>query len=38
VDQALYAVAMETYIGGLSTRKFITLPASLGSQSGIYKL
>ena len=37
VDQALYAVIMEAYIGGVSTRKVDALVAALGSQSGISK-
>jgi len=37
VDQALYAVIMEAYINGVSTRKVDTLVAALGSQSGISK-
>lgn len=37
VDQALYAVIMEAYIGGVSTRKVDSLVAALGSQSGISK-
>jgi putative transposase len=37
VDQALYAVIMEAYIGGGSTRKVDALGAALGSQSGISK-
>ncbi len=36
-DQALYAVIMEAYIGGVSTRKVDALVAALGSQSGISK-
>jgi transposase-like protein len=35
VDQALYAVVMEAYIGGVSTRKVDALVAVLGVQSGI---
>jgi transposase-like protein len=35
VDQALYAVIMEAYIGGVSTRKVDALVAALGVQSGI---
>jgi putative transposase len=35
VDQALYAVIMEAYIGGVSTRKVDALVGALGSQSGI---
>ena len=35
VDQALYAVVMEAYIGGVSTRKVDALVAALGVQSGI---
>ena len=37
VDQALYAVIMEAYIGGVSTRKVDALVAALGSKSGISK-
>lgn len=37
VDQALYAVIMEAYIGGVSTRKVDALVAALGVQSGISK-
>ncbi|NQW38892.1 MAG: transposase, partial [Cyanobacteria bacterium] len=37
VDQALYAVIMEAYISGVSTRKVDSLVAALGSQSGISK-
>ncbi len=37
VDQALYAVIMEAYIGGVSTRKVDALVSALGSQSGISK-
>ena len=37
VDQALYGVVMEAYIGGISTRKVDALVTSLGSGSGIYK-
>ncbi len=37
VDQALYAVIMEAYISGLSTRKVDALVAALGVQSGISK-
>ena len=35
VDQALYAVVMEAYVGGISTRKVEALVAALGVQSGI---
>jgi len=35
VDQALYGVVMEAYIGGVSTRKVDALVAALGVQSGI---
>jgi transposase-like protein len=35
VDQALYGVVMEAYIGGISTRKVDALVAALGVQSGI---
>ncbi|MFN6354741.1 MAG: IS256 family transposase [Cyanobacteriota bacterium] len=37
VDQALHAVIMEAYIGGVSTRKVDALVNALGSQSGISK-
>jgi putative transposase len=37
VDQALYAVIMEAYINGVSTRKVDALVSALGSQSGISK-
>jgi len=37
IDQALYAVIMEAYIGGVSTRKVDALVGALGSQSGISK-
>jgi hypothetical protein len=37
VDQALHAVIMEAYIGGVSTRKVDALVSALGSQSGISK-
>jgi putative transposase len=37
VDQALDAVIMEAYIGGVSTRKVDSLVSALGSQSGISK-
>ena len=37
VDQALYAVVMEAYAAGVSTRKIDSLVAALGSQSGISK-
>jgi putative transposase len=37
VDQALYAVIMEAYIHGVSTRKVDALVSALGSQSGISK-
>ncbi|MFM7086643.1 MAG: IS256 family transposase, partial [Cyanobium sp.] len=37
VDQALYAVIMEAYIGEVSTRKVDALVGALGSQSGISK-
>jgi transposase-like protein len=33
VDQALYAVVMEAYVAGVSTRKVDALVAALGSQS-----
>lgn len=34
VDQALYAVVMEAYVAGVSTRKVDALVAALGSQAG----
>ena len=37
MDQALYAVVMEAYVAGVSTRKVDALVAALGSQSGISK-
>jgi len=37
IDQALYAVVMEAYVGGLSTRKVDALVEAMGSQSGISK-
>jgi hypothetical protein len=37
VDQALYAVVMEAYVAGVSTRKVDALVAALGSQSRISK-
>jgi transposase-like protein len=37
VDKALYAVIMEAYINGVSTRKVDALVEALGSQSGISK-
>jgi len=37
VDQALYAVILEAYISGVSTRKVDALVSALGSQSGISK-
>ena len=37
VDQALYGVVMEAYIGGISTCKVDALVAALGVQSGISK-
>ena len=37
VDQALYGVVMEAYVGGISTRKVDALVASLGAGSGISK-
>lgn len=37
MDQALYAVIMEAYINGVSTRKVDALVSALGSQSGISK-
>jgi putative transposase len=35
VDQALYGVVMEAYVGGISTRKVDALVAALGVQGGI---
>jgi putative transposase len=37
VDQALYGVVMEAYVGGISTRKVDALVAALGVQSGIFR-
>ena len=37
VDQALYAVVMEAYVHGVSTRKVDDLVAALGAASGISK-
>jgi putative transposase len=37
VDQALYSVIMEAYIGGICTRMADTLVAALGVHSGISK-
>ncbi len=37
VDQALYAVVMEAYLHGLSTRKVDDLVKALGADSGISK-
>ena len=37
VDQALYAVVMEAYLHGVSTRKVDDLVKSLGADSGISK-
>ena len=37
MDQALYAVIMEAYINGVSTRKVDALVSALGSQSSISK-
>jgi putative transposase len=37
IDQALYAVVMEAYVGGISTRGVDDLVAAMGSQSGISK-
>ena len=37
VDQALFAVIMEAYIHGVSTRKMDALVSALGSQSGSAK-
>jgi putative transposase len=38
VDQAIYAVIMEAFIGCVSTRNVDALMGALGSQSGISKL
>src|SRR6478672_5179964 len=37
IDQALYAVVMEAYVHGVSTRKVDDLVAALGATSGIKK-
>jgi transposase-like protein len=37
VDRAIYAVVMEAYVAGVSTRKVDALVAALGFQSGISK-
>ena len=37
MDQALYAVVMEAYTGGISTRKVDALVEALGGASGISK-
>jgi putative transposase len=37
VDKALYAVVMEAYPGGISTRKVDALVEALGGASGISK-
>ncbi len=37
IDQALYAVVMEAYVAGLSTRSVDDLVAALGIDSGISK-
>ena len=37
IDQALYAVVMEAYVHGVSTRKVDDLVAALGSDAGISK-
>ncbi len=37
IDQALYAVAMEAYLNGVSTRSVDDLVAALGIDSGISK-
>lgn len=37
IDQALYAVVMEAYVHGVSTRKVDDLVAALGLDSGIFK-
>ena len=37
IDQALYAVVMEAYVGGVSTRSVDDLVAALGIDSGISK-
>src|SRR3712207_2635056 len=38
IDQALYAVVMEAYVHGVSTRAVDDLIAALGAESGISKL
>jgi putative transposase len=35
IDQALYAVIMEAWVKGISTRKVDALVAAIGSQAGI---
>jgi putative transposase len=37
IDQALYAVVMEAYVNGVSTRSVDDLVAALGVESGISK-
>jgi putative transposase len=37
IDQALYAVVMEAYVNGVSTRSVDELVAALGLESGISK-
>ena len=37
IDQALYAVVMEAYVGGISTRSVDELVGALGIGSGIKK-
>jgi putative transposase len=37
IDQALYAVVMEAYVGGISTRGVDDLVAAMGSEAGISK-
>jgi transposase-like protein len=37
IDQALYAVVIEAYVGGVSTRSVDDLVAALGVDSGISK-
>jgi putative transposase len=37
IDQALYAVLMEAYVNGVSTRSVDDLVAALGLESGISK-
>ena len=37
MDKALYAVVMEAYTGGISTRKVAALVEALGGASGVSK-